>query len=193
MNLEGYISNYKNPPKKERQLEFSAVELYYYKDIDRKKKKLLRETFKHLCKDDFYDALERREKAVDTSAYYQSASESGIRGLVRIETCTENGKYGLTRPIEEEKFFADYNSRYMIGEQKYKVVESIINSYTFNDNEQNTYMKIFYTADGCIFLDRFSAKQIEIMNIDELGNHLAEICIKEEEKLERINGTNKAK
>jgi len=192
MNLEGYISNYKNPPKKERQLEFAALELYYYKDIDRKKKNLIRETFKHISKDNFHDALEIREKAFETHAFYQSASESGIRGLVRIETCTEHGSYGFNEPIEEEKFFADYNSRYMVGEQKYKYVQSLLYK-DVNDSEFSAYMGIYYTLDGCVFLDRFSAKQIENMSIDELGNHLADICIKEEERLERINGTNKAK
>ena len=192
MKLEDYINNYRKPKEEKPKLEFSAFELYYYKDIDRKKKKLLRETFKFLGTDDFCDALERREKAIDTSAYYQSASESGIRGLVRIETCTENGKYGLTRPIEEEKFFADYNSRYMIGEQKYKVVEGKTQSRYFNTNYEYK-VNIIYTADGGVFLEPRFAKQIEAFTLDELGNCLADICIKEEERLERINGTNKAK
>ena len=192
MRLEDYIDKAKNPVVKKPKIGFAALELDYYDNISSEKKKLIEAVFNHLSKDDYYDVLDRYNKEMAKCAYYQSVSTAGVRGLIRIEICDLYGSYDLTRAIPKDKFFEDYNSRHMIGEQKYKEVEGKTQSRYFNTNYEYK-VNIIYTADGGVFLEPRFAKQIEAFTLDELGNCLADICIKEEERLERINGTNKAK
>ena len=184
MRLEDYIDKAKNPVVKKPKIGFAALELDYYDNISSEKKKLIEAVFNHLSKDDYYDVLDRYNKEMAKCAYYQSVSTTGVRGLIRIEICDLYGSYDLTRAIPKDKFFEDYNSRYMIGEQKYKEVKAMTHR-DFNDSCFDRYMTLFYTADGGVFLGKDSAEEIEKLSLDKLGDLLANICINDEKDAAR--------
>lgn len=179
MELNDYIRRAKNPPKRELPVTFSAIELDNYKEIPYEKKKLLRAVSSHLSYDSFGDVYSEYRNKKGQYSYYQSQSEDGVRGVVRVTICTLEGSYDIPKPISKEKLDYEYNRCVKVGSQRYIHFDIV----TYDSPEEECFdrhLHLFYTEDGGVFISSGGAEEIQRLTVDQLGNILANTCIEQE-------------
>ena len=185
MRLEDFIQEIKNSQKvKEPEIRFIALDINSYPNISKNKKELLKSVYNYFDDEKFMDAIYRYEHDDAEYAYYQSCSNDGTRGLIRVKICDLKGSYDIPCHIDKNKFYHEYNRGVKTGAQKYTFI-NILTHYDRNDPEFSSYITIYYTIDGKIFVSPGAAKEIEKKSELELGKILAYKCIELEKEKER--------
>ena len=185
MRLEDYINGVKNPPKKpEPEVVFSALDLDSYNTISEAKKSLIKEVFDHLDSESFKSATYRYEHESSEYGYYQSRSNNGLRGLVRILLCYTHGSYDerLER-IPQEKFDREYGRCVKAGSQEYTSIQLL----RHHDPEEGTsyYSDFYFTNDGRVFIGTGTAEFVASLSEEQLGYMLARKCVEMDEHREK--------
>ena len=177
MKLEDYIEGIKNPKRKMTpEVKYTALDLDSYTFLPLDKKELIKAVFPYLREDMFMDIFERYENEDSEYAFYQTCSEGKINLLLRVKICDLVDNRSRLQAVPRDKFDSEYNRCVKVGSQKYADIK-IFPYYNLSQGFSDSYIQIYYTDDGKVFIDSTAANTIKKMDVNDLGKSLAKFCI----------------